>query len=303
MSLRLKIIMNPSSGRETARINIEDMLAYIVSFGQLQRADIYYTQGRFDAKNYAKNTNADEYDYIIAAGGDGTVNEVVTGMLEGNVDLPLAIYTSGTVNDFATINNLPSSPSDFARMLMNPAKRKVDCGKVGDSFFLNVLAAGLMTDVAYKVPSDLKTAFGPAAYWMSAMKDIPSINNTISINIKANGKEYDANAIMFLLSNTASVGGFRKLMSKADLSDGLLDLLVLKKLEVQNVMPLLGRILVGEHINDDSVLYIQSDKFEITTTNKAPVVLDLDGEEGPSLPATIECIPGAITLLVPQDDI
>ena len=141
MGLKLKIIINPSSGRETARLNIEDMLAYLVPLGMMERADIFYTSGKGDACAFAANTDASQYDYIIAVGGDGTVNEVVTGMLRGGIKLPLAIYTSGTVNDFATINKLPTGPSDFARMLMKPCMQKVDCGKAGDNYFLNVLAA------------------------------------------------------------------------------------------------------------------------------------------------------------------
>ena len=299
MGLKLKIIINPSSGRETARVNIEDMLAYLASQKKLERADIYYTAARYDATNYAKNTNVDEYDYLIAVGGDGTVNEVVTGMQLGGVDIPLAIYTSGTVNDFATINHLPSIPSDFARMLMNPEFKRVDCGKAGDSYFLNVLAGGLMTEVAYTVPSDLKTAFGPAAYWISALKDIPTINNTIPLRIVTDDGEYEADAIMFLISNSKSVGGFRKLMTMADLSDGLLDILVVKKMDIGDIMPLLGKIVLGDHIHNDNVLYLQSKKFELYTTSDAKITLDVDGEEGPVLPTTVECIKDAVNLIIP----
>ncbi|MBQ4270189.1 MAG: diacylglycerol kinase family lipid kinase [Clostridiales bacterium] len=299
MALRLKIIMNPSSGRETARVNIEDMLAYLVSFSALERADIYYTTKRFDAVKFAASTDPSEYDYLIAVGGDGTVNEVVTGLMEGKVDIPLAIYTSGTVNDFATINDLPSRPSDFARMLISPDLVKVDCGKVNGKYFLNVLAGGLMTDVAYKVPSDLKTAFGPAAYWISAMKDLPAMNQTVSLKIIAGDEVYEEDAIMFLISNSKSVGGFRKLMTMADLTDGLLDVLVVKKMEPGEIVPLLGKLMIGDHINSSNVLYLQTKELELHSDGDVPVVLDIDGEEGPHLPARVRCIHEAITLVVP----
>ena len=120
MGLRLKIILNPSSGRETARSNIENVLSYLAMKGSIERADINYTAKRFDAMNYAIDTDPEEYDILIAAGGDGTVNEVVTGLMRSEIDIPLAIYNSGTVNDFATINRLPSAPQEFARMLEDP---------------------------------------------------------------------------------------------------------------------------------------------------------------------------------------
>ncbi|MBR2295182.1 MAG: YegS/Rv2252/BmrU family lipid kinase [Clostridiales bacterium] len=300
LKLRLKIIINPSSGRETARVNIEDMLAYLVSFSALERADIFYTGKRFDAVNFAAKTDPSEYDYIIAVGGDGTVNEVITGLMTADIKIPLAIYTSGTVNDFATINELPSSPSDFARMLMDPKLIKVDCGKVNGKYFLNVLAGGLMTEVAYKVPSDLKTAFGPAAYWLSAMKDLPiKSSDAVRLKIVAGGKEYEEEAIMFLISNSKSVGGFRKLMTMADLSDGLLDVLVVKKLEPAEIVSLLGKLMIGDHINSNNVLYLQTSHLELSSDGDTPVVLDIDGEEGPHLPANVECIHEAITLIVP----
>lgn len=297
MGLRLRIIINPSSGRETALQDLDSVLMHLSGSGNLTRSDICYTAGRFDAMNYAMNTRAEEYDAIVAMGGDGTVNEVVTGMMRGGVKLPLAIFTSGTVNDFATINNLPQAASDFARMLANPSYVTVDCGKANDDYFLNVVAAGLLTDVAYKANSDVKTLIGPAAYWISALRDLPSINRTFKAKIHANGMVYDEDIIMFMISNTKSVGGFRSLMTNAEITDGVLDMLVIKKMDPLEIVPLLGSLMVGDHINNDNVIYLQSD--DITIESDESVVLDIDGEEGPSLPAHISCIKQAITLIVP----
>lgn len=300
MGLRLRIIINPSSGRETALSDLDNILMYLAGDGNLERSDICYTAGRYDAMNYAMNTKVSDYDAIVAMGGDGTVNEVVTGMMRGKIDLPLAIYTSGTVNDFATINELPQAASDFARMLARPRYVKVDCGMVNDNYFLNVVAGGLMSDVAYRVRSDVKTAIGPAAYWLSAIKDIPTINHTIPLKITANGKTFEEDVVMFMISNTKSVGGFKGLMSRADIADGVLDLLAVKKIDAMEVVPLLGSLMIGEHLNNDKVLYIQSD--DITLESDDNVVLDIDGEEGPSLPAHICCIKQAINLIVPNKE-
>ena len=304
MALKLKIVMNPSSGREQAMVHIEDMLAHLVARGALERADISYTSKRYDARNFTEATDPSQYDYLIAVGGDGTVNEVITGLLEAKLDIPLAIYTAGTVNDFATINDLPSTPAAFARMLMSPSLKKVDCGKVNDRYFLNVLAGGLMTDVAYKVSSELKTAFGPAAYWLSAMKDIPGIHErpAIPLRIKTAEKTYKADALMFMISNSKSVGGFRKLMTMADLSDGLLDVLIVKKMDPAEVIPLLGELMMGDHIYNDNVIYFQTDSMKISAAGKNKVILDLDGEKGPSLPCEVSCIKDAITLVVPNKE-
>lgn len=303
MGLRLKIVLNPSSGREAARSNIENVLSYLAMTGSIERADINYTAKRFDAMNFAMDTDPEEYDILIAAGGDGTVNEVVTGLMRAEIDIPLAIYNSGTVNDFATINRLPSAPADFARMLENPEFVRVDCGKAGESYFMNVLAAGSFADVIYNVQPDLKTAFGPVAYWISAMKDIPSLNNSQHIIVHNGDETIETDAVMFFVSNTSSVGGFRNLMSQADVTDGLLDVMILKKIEKNEIMPLFGRILVGDHINSDKVIYFQATDFSIEAPNaENKITLDLDGERGPSLPIRISCVPRAINLVTPRKD-
>ena len=303
MGLKLKIIANPSSGRETAKTSVEDMLSYLVTQKALTRADIYYTAGKDDAKNFAKETNPQDYDYLIAVGGDGTVNEVVSGLCTGKVDIPLAIYTSGTVNDFSTTIGMPQSPSDFARMLMDPDFRRVDCGKCGNDYFLNVAAAGMLTDVAYSVSSELKTAIGPVAYWLSAVKDLAMINNTIPLTVKHDGEEIDVDALMFFVSNTRSVGGFRKLMTLADIEDGLLDMLIVKKIEGVDIVPLLGKLLIGDHLDSSKVIYFQSDNIEIGLRDHSKdIVLDLDGEKGPNLPVTLECIKKCINLIIPKED-
>lgn len=302
MGLRLKIIMNPSSGRERARTNVEDTIAYLATQKVLERVDISYTAGPFDATKYAMNIREDEYDMVVAVGGDGTVNEVVTGMIRGGIKLPLAIYTSGTVNDFATQLKLPSEPSDFARMLMNYKLKTVDCGKVNDRYFMNVLAGGLLSDVAYKVPSELKTNLGPIAYWIEGLKDIASISNTIPLTLKTDENTYSVDTLMFFMSNSRSVGGFKRLMVDASLNDGLLDVLVISKVKYTEVLPLFNRIALGEHLESDKILYFQTNHIEISADTDNPVILDLDGEEGPALPVTIDCIKDAITLIVPNEE-
>ena len=303
MGLRLKIILNPSSGRETARSNIENVLSYLAMKGSIERADINYTAKRFDAMNFAIDTNPEEYDMLIAAGGDGTINEVVTGIMRSEIDIPVAIYNSGTVNDFATINHLPSSPADFARMLEDPEFVRVDCGKAGDSYFMNVLAGGSFADVVHNVQPDLKTALGPVAYWISAMKDIPSLNSSQHITIHNGDETIETDAVMFFVSNTSSVGGFRNLMSRADVTDGLLDVMVLKKMERTEIMPLFGKIIVGDHINSDKVIYFQATDFSIEAPEaESTITLDLDGEKGPSLPIRISCVPRAINLVTPRKE-
>ncbi|MBP5492066.1 MAG: diacylglycerol kinase family lipid kinase [Clostridiales bacterium] len=301
--IKLKIIFNPSSGRQANALVVGDILHYLAESDSIARADISYTGAKDDAKNFAAALKPGEYDVVMAVGGDGTINEVVSGLMIGGSKTPLAVLSGGTVNDFATALNLPTNPSAFARMLLDGKRMDVDVGQAGDSYFLNVLAGGLMTDVAYKVPSAAKTSLGSLAYVIEGAKEAPgNLFKSIPLYFSTPSDEYRKDVLVFLVANSRSVAGIRKLFPKAELSDGLLDVLVLSKLDVTQILPLIGKYIVGDHMSDDSVLYFQTDRLDIAPVGDQEVRLDLDGEEGPLLPITIKCLPQALTLVVPKDE-
>jgi diacylglycerol kinase (ATP) len=105
--------------------------------------------------------------------------------------------------------------------------------------------------------------------------------------------------MMFIISNSKSVGGIRKLLPYAEIRDGLLDVLLIPKLGPGEFLPLLGKFLIGDHLSFEKVRYFQTSKVKIATSANQKVRLDLDGEEGPFLPVIVECMPKALTLIVP----
>ena len=303
MDLRIKLIINPSAGRQLIRQTASDVLRHLLDAGILVRADQYYTQKAGDAVQFAANTPRNEYDLIIAAGGDGTVNEVVNGMMQSHCTIPLCILPAGTVNDFAGYLNLPADPFSYALMIKDFHTKQVDVGKAGKRYFLNVAAGGLLTDIAYKVPSDTKTALGRFAYLLEGARDLPAnMYRSLPIQMKTGDQvQYDENAFLFLAANSTSVGGFRKITPHANPFDGKLDVLVVSKLDFGNAFSLLGQLLIGDHIRNDKVTYFQTDHLRVTTDSGTTIRTDLDGEEGDCLPLDIRCIPGALTLIVPKE--
>lgn len=294
--------MNPNSGRQTSRQLVDDLLGHLIDAGELARADINYTRDKNDAYSFARETSADEFDLIIVVGGDGTAHDVVNGLIDSGNDIPLAIFAGGTVNDFATYIDLPTDPYTFSKMLIARNTVKVDLGRVGNRYFLNVLAGGMLTDIAYKVPSDSKAVFGRLAYWFEGAVVLPSnIKTGIPITVISDDTTFDLDAMMFIISNSPNVGGVRRLLPHARISDGLLDVLIIPKLNAGELFPLLGKVLIGDHLSFEKIKYFQTNKFLISTSDNQEVRLDLDGEEGPFLPATIECLPKALTLIVPVD--
>jgi len=303
MELKIKIIINPSSGRQTISQTVNDIVGYLVEAKALYRADFCYTRTKDDAQNYAAEIQPGEYDLVMAVGGDGTVNEVVNGLMQSGTNTPLAILPAGTVNDFATSLDIPADPYSYSRMLIEFNKMQIDVGKAGSRYFLNVAAGGLLTDIAYKVPSESKTSLGRMAYWLESAKDIPAnILNGLHLTVESKEDFFDDEALLFVVANSMSVGGIRKLMPYAELNDGLLDVLIVSRLEIGGLLPLLGKFLIGDHLSNDNITYFQTDRLSLSTTGTEEIRLDLDGEEGNLLPIIVECIPRALTLIIPSGD-
>ena len=119
--------------------------------------------------------------------------------------------------------------------------------------------------------------------------------------MNANDNTYDIDTMLFLISNSRSVGGFRKLMSLAELNDGMLDCMIIPKMNPQDAINLLSTFVIGEHVYNDKLVYFQTSSLEIQTQDKN-IVVDIDGEKGPVLPQKIECIKDAVTLIVPESE-
>ena len=303
MELKIKIIINPSSGRQTISQTVDDIVGYLVEAKALYRADFCYTRSKDDAQNFAFEMEPGEYDLVMAVGGDGTINEVVNGLMQSGSKIPLAILPAGTVNDFATFLEIPADPYSYSRMLMASNKLSVDIGKAGSRYFLNVAAGGLLTDIAYKVPSESKTSLGRMAYWLEGAKDIPgNIFNGLPLTIESKEDYFDDDALLFIIANSTSVGGIKKLVPYAELTDGLLDVLIVSKLEFGGLLPLLGKLMIGDHLSNNNVTYFQTDRLYLSTRGSEEIRLDLDGEEGQVLPCVIECIRGALTVIIPPDE-
>lgn len=291
-------IINPSSGRQNIRTSIERIIGKLVMEHICEYNEVFYTKQKDDAYQRAILLKANDYDFIVAVGGDGTVNEVIGGIIESGVNIPLAIIPAGTVNDFATYLQLPKSVDRFVKMIQAFDTKKVDVGRIGHQYFANVVAGGAFSDISYRVPKDKKARFGPLAYYIEGALAIPDLFTThLNLSINANGKHYDEKAILFMVSNTKSVGGFTTIASKAEISDGLFDVIIIRKCEFTDLVALSKDILLNKHLDSPFVNFFQTNRVEIDC-DKKDMVVDLDGEIGPNVPVIIENIPQALNILV-----
>ncbi|MCT4596081.1 MAG: YegS/Rv2252/BmrU family lipid kinase [Anaeromicrobium sp.] len=299
--MNVKFIINPSSGKQIVQKSLDRIIGRLVLDKIIREVDIYYTINEEGTLNELKNIPQGKFDLIVAVGGDGTVNQVINGMVKYNVNIPLAILPSGTVNDFANWYKISNDGQSFINMIKNMKTAKIDLGKVGEKYFLNVAAGGMFTDVGYKASSDFKTTFGKYAYYVEGVKEIPkNLFNSIEVEIEYEEKKEKKEIFMFIVSNTPMVGGFKKVAPMAKTDDGLLDVCIIEKCDIKDFVTLFLQVIAGEHINHPKIMYLQSNKIRITPTSKnKDIILDLDGEKGERLPATILTIPKAIEVVIP----
>lgn len=295
-------IINPSSGKQNIESTLREIMANLVLNQITSHIDVFYTQKKNDAKNRAAQLKPGEYDYVVSVGGDGTLNEVTNGLILSGSNTPLAIISAGTVNDFATYMKLPQTAENFCRMIEEFQTKKVDIGKVNNEYFINVLAAGMLTDIAYKVPKDKKAVLGKMAYYLEGVKEFPkqlAQNMTLSFHSKEFNDTLDI--MLFLVTNSKSVGGFADAAPLASVSDGYLDVLILKKMDLLFEAPdLIIKWFQGDHPKHPAIEYFQTKELSVLPTEKtAEIAIDYDGEileEG--LPIDISIIPEALNLII-----
>lgn len=293
---KVKVIYNPSSGRQVVQKRLDNVCKILMDNGYI--VGKFATKKKDDAMNETIKCCNEDWDIIIACGGDGTVNEVATGIVKGNRKIPVAILAAGTVNDFANFLELPRTAKEFSEMIMAEKTIDADLGVLGDNYFVNVAAGGLFTNVAHLVPSEAKTALGRLAYYMEGIKEIPKqMFNPIEVDIYSD--EYSAmneEIYLFLITNSSSIGGFKKLAPNAEIMDEYLDAVIIKKSEIQDMLSIFINLIKGEHVKHPNVKYFKTKKIKIESKEKIDV--DLDGEYGGSLPATFEVLPGSFRIIV-----
>ena len=295
-------IINPSSGKQNIDSMLREIMATLIPDQICSHVDVFYTKGKDDAKNRAAELKPGDYDFIVSVGGDGTLNEVTNGLILSESNIPMAIISAGTVNDFATYMKLPQTADGFCQMIKDFQTKKVDVGRVNNEYFINVLAAGMLTDIAYKVPKDKKAVLGKMAYYLEGVKEFPkqlSQNMTLTFN----SKEYSGteDIMLFLVANSKSVGGFADAAPLASVSDGYLDVMIIKKMALLTEAPdLIFKLFQGEHPKHPSIEYFQTKELSVLPTEQtAGIAIDYDGEileEG--LPVDISIVPEALNLII-----
>ncbi|MEX2460647.1 MAG: diacylglycerol kinase [Paenibacillaceae bacterium] len=295
MVKRARLIYNPSSGREGIKKKLPDILQRLERGGL--ETSTHATIGEGDATLAAADAVEQGFDVIIAAGGDGTLNEVINGMAEKSHRPLLGILPLGTTNDFARALAIPRKWEAACDIITEQFSRPIDVGKVNQRYFINIAGGGSMTELTYEVPSKMKTMIGQLAYYMKGLEKLPRLR-PIELYIKSPEMDLHESVMLFLICNSNSVAGFEKLAPDASLDDGLFDVFILKRCNLGEFIRVASAALRGEHLNDPNVIYFKTSSIQVTSPDY--VQINLDGEFGGTLPCLFSLLPSHIHIIVDE---
>lgn len=287
---KVRLIYNPFSGENAILRELDKIIRMhqekgyqIVPYRIERDKDIYDSLDILD----------EDYKYILVAGGDGTVDSVVNVMMERNINLPIAILPVGTANDFGRFLEIPSKIEEALNLILSSEPRPIDIGKINDKYFVNVASTGLFTDVSQKTDVNLKNTIGKLAYYLKGLESLPNFRK-LKVKLTSEELQYEGEMYLILVFNGQTAGSFR-LATRADAADGYLDVIMIKAVQVFEILPLFIKILKGEHLDSDKVIYFKTK--DILIESDEDIATDIDGEKGPDFPLHIECIKGGIKVL------
>lgn len=284
---KARVIYNPTSGKELMKKNLADILAVLEEAGY-EASAFATTPQPFSARDEAKRAGKAGFDLVVAAGGDGTINEVVNGIAPLKKRPKMAIIPGGTTNDYARALKIPrGNVKQAAEVILKNQTIKMDVGKTPDNYFVNIAAGGHLTELTYDVPSDLKSVFGYLAYLAKGAELLPQIR-PIPMHFKYDEGIYDGKASMFFLGLTNSIGGFEQIAPDAKLDDGKFSLIIVKTANVFEILHLISLMLRnGSHVNDPRIIYTKTSELKVSApASKNRLMINLDGEYGGDAPMT-----------------
>ncbi|WP_434121730.1 diacylglycerol kinase [Salinicoccus roseus] len=275
-----RIIYNPTSGREAFKESLAEVLERLEVGGYITSTHATTCAG--DATQAAAKACDLGFDLIVAAGGDGTVNEVVNGMAAFDERPALGIIPMGTVNDFAKALHIPPTIDEAVEMIVSGRSARIDIGRMNSKYFINIAGGGKITEVSYEAPSKLKSIIGPLAYYVKGIEMLPKIRST-NVKIEYDDNVFEGKVMLFMLGLTNSIGGFEKLVPDARLNDGKFTLIIVEEASLAEIGHIMTLATRGEHLKHPKVHFFKAEEVDISSFEE--VHLNLDGEFGGVLPA------------------
>lgn len=275
MSKRMLFIYNPFSGKGLVGKNLSAIVDAMVKKGY--EVTVYPTQAREDGLRKAMEEAAN-YDRIVCSGGDGTLDEVMTGVMRSGVDVPIGYIPAGSTNDFASSLKIPKNMVKAAEVAAGDHVFACDIGDFNGDTFVYVAAFGLFTEVSYKTSQQLKNILGHVAYILEGAKHLTKIP-AFAMKVEHDGEVIKDRFIYGMVTNSKSVGGFKGITGKdVHLDDGVFEVTLIKKpknpAELANILA----CLTSRKDETDLIYTFKTNELKVTTKGEVPWTLD--GEFG-----------------------
>ena len=276
MKKKMLFIYNPRAGKSQIRSNLLDMIDIFVKAGYEVTA--YPTQAQGDGIRAVTERQIGYYDMIACSGGDGTLDEVVTGMMRCEKRLPIGYVPAGTTNDFAGSLGIPRSMERAARVIVDGRSFRCDVGGFNENIFVYIAAFGLFTDVSYETRQDMKNVLGHMAYVLEGMRKLSKVRS-YTMKVISGDKVIKGDFIFGMITNSLSVGGFKKITGdNVKLDDGVFEVTLIRRpgnpVELNTIMA----ALLNRNIDTDLMDCFTASELQIESAEE--VAWTLDGEFG-----------------------
>lgn len=273
---KMLFIYNPRAGKAQIRSNLLDMIDIFVKAGYEVTA--YPTQARGDGTKAVEERTPGYYDIIACSGGDGTLDEVVTGMMHCENRLPIGYVPAGSTNDFAGSLQIPKNMAEAAKVIVEGRDFPCDIGGFNNDIFVYIAAFGLFTEVSYETRQDVKNVLGHMAYILEGVKRLSNIKS-YAMKVECGDRIIEGDFIFGMITNSLSVGGFKRITGKyVQLDDGEFEITLVKRpanpVELNTIMA----ALLNRNINTDLMYCFKTSSIKITS--EEAVSWTLDGEFG-----------------------
>lgn len=298
---KVMLIINPSSGKGAGKEIQSDLeKALSASFDDVETR---FTEGEDDAKNWAREASGEGYEAVVVVGGDGTVNEGISGIAETDSTIKFGFVPLGTANDLARALGISLKPQEAAKDLANFKTRKIDIAKINDQYFCNVAAIGSIPTAVMETSSEEKSKFGFFAYVRDSMRAVLKDDQYTYKLVLDDDEEIEISTKVLVIALTNSVGSFENMIAGATPDDGLLHIMTLKDENLLAELPGMLQELNGGYISEaNNMITYNVKKVSISVVNEDAdeVKVNIDGEVGPALPIDIEVLPSHVEVMVPN---
>jgi diacylglycerol kinase (ATP) len=294
---KIALVVRPP-GDETRISVLQRVVSELREAGHTVIARMTFERG--DALRFARRAARERYDLLLAAGGDGTINEVVNGIARAEWLPRLGIVPFGTANDFATALRLPEDPRAAVQLALTGRPMEVDVARVNRRYFVNVSTGGFGAQATEEASLEAKRKFGPLAYVISGAKKLIDFE-TWRGRFRADGQlVHDGEFVFFAVGNSRLTGGGTRITPRAEFGDGKLDIVLVGGVSRLDFLSLLPDLRAGTHLDSPGVLYLRAHRFELDSDTGVPV--NADGEAMRARRYRYRLLDRTLTIMVPHDE-